>query len=136
MSSTPSRGSCVCGAVRYLVEGPFGGFKYCHCSRCRKASGSAHCANLFAGPESVRFEAGEEQVKRYDLPEAKHWSRAFCATCASHVPFLARSGKAWVIPAGSLDDDPGHRPDSNIQFGSRAPWYTPTAELPHHDEYG
>jgi hypothetical protein len=40
-------GSCLCGAVSFEVSGAFDSFFLCHCSRCRKDTGSAHAANLF-----------------------------------------------------------------------------------------
>jgi hypothetical protein len=42
-------GSCLCGAVRFEVEGDFQQFYLCHCGRCRNDSGSAHAANLTDG---------------------------------------------------------------------------------------
>jgi hypothetical protein len=41
-------GSCLCGAVTFKVQGSFERFFLCHCSRCRKDTGSAHAANLFS----------------------------------------------------------------------------------------
>jgi hypothetical protein len=38
-------GSCLCGNVRYELTAELGDFGYCHCTSCRKASGSAHAAN-------------------------------------------------------------------------------------------
>ncbi len=127
-------GACVCGAVRYSVQGPFLAFQYCHCSRCRKATGSAHAANLFVSVDQLRWEAGEEHAKRFDLPEAKYWSRCFCDVCGSGVPWLTRTGKAFLVPAGTLDVDPGMKPTRNIFFGSRAPWFVHASELEIHDE--
>ena len=40
-------GKCLCGNVRYRITGPILNFQYCHCSRCRKFTGSAHAANVF-----------------------------------------------------------------------------------------
>ena len=50
MSDEVLTGSCLCGAVSYEVRGPFTRFGHCHCSRCRKASGSAHSTALYAIP--------------------------------------------------------------------------------------
>ena len=40
------QGSCLCGDVRYRVDGELSEFGYCHCRSCRKASGSAYGANI------------------------------------------------------------------------------------------
>jgi hypothetical protein len=129
VSEQPIAGACVCGAVQYTVRPPFMAFQFCHCSRCRKATGSAHATNLFVKTEQLTWEAGEDHVRRYELPEAKYWSHCFCDTCGSSLPWLSRTGKAYIIPAGTLDDDPGMKPDRNIYFGSRAPWYVHASDL-------
>lgn len=41
-------GSCLCGEVHYEIEGAFERFYLCHCTHCRKDTGSAHAANLFS----------------------------------------------------------------------------------------
>lgn len=116
-------GSCLCGKVAFSVSGPFEAFHWCHCSRCRKDSGSAHASNIFAGRDSVEWMRGEELVKRFELAEAKRFSKAFCTNCGSPVPYLTRNGAVFIVPAGTLNDDPGISPDDNIHWKSRAPWY-------------
>lgn len=128
------RGSCLCGAVTFVIEPPFQAFQYCHCSRCRKRSGSAHAANVFVLPNQFQWLRGEAEVKRFDLPGAKAWSCAFCTTCGSAVPWLGRSGQRVIVPAGALDDPPPTGPTRNIYFGSRAPWYAHASELEVHDD--
>ena len=61
-----AHGSCLCKKVQYEVELPFERFMYCHCTRCRKATGSPHAANGFVKPETFRWTQGEELVKRYE----------------------------------------------------------------------
>ncbi|MCA9674455.1 MAG: GFA family protein [Kofleriaceae bacterium] len=132
--TTTCHGSCVCGAVAFRVDGPFTRFPYCHCSRCRKRTGSAHAANLFVPAAQFAWERGEELVRVFRLPTAPRWSNAFCTVCGSPMPWLARTGASVLIPAGALDDDPGLRPELNIHFASRAPWYAHAAELETFDE--
>jgi hypothetical protein len=127
--SDATRGSCVCGAVAFRIEGPYRGFQYCHCSRCRKKTGSSHAANVFVPVTQFAWERGEDKVKRFELPEAKYWSTAFCTSCGSAVPWLTRNGKVMVVGAGALDEDPGVRPTRSVFFGSRAPWYVPVSDL-------
>ncbi len=134
MSEQTITGSCVCGAVRYAATPPFFAFQYCHCTRCRKASGTAHATNLFVKTAQFHWVAGEDNVQRFDLPTAKYWSHTFCKTCGSSTPWLSRTGKAVIIPAGTLDDDPGMAPERNIFFASRASWYAHAADLETFDE--
>jgi hypothetical protein len=119
----PISGSCLCGRVSFEVSGPFGSFYFCHCSRCRSSSGSAHASSLFAKPDRISWLSGQDQIKRFELAEAEFFNKAFCSSCGSPVPHKARSGDFLIIPAGSLDSDPGVRPRSNIFWDDRAAWY-------------
>lgn len=121
------RGACVCGAVAFEIEEPFVAFQYCHCSRCRKKTGSAHAANAFVPPAQFAWVRGEGVVRRFDL-EGTRWTSAFCGTCGSAMPWLSRNGTTYVVPAGDLEGA-CEKPRRNIHFGSRAPWYLPASEL-------
>jgi hypothetical protein len=128
-------GSCLCGGVRYAVTGPFDRFYYCHCSRCRKASGSAHVSNLFGRPENIRWIAGKELIRRFDLPTAERFSRCFCSECGTPVPHVTRNGQFLLVPAGALEGDPGMRPQANIFWRDRSPWYEEGLAAPRFDAY-
>jgi hypothetical protein len=128
-----AHGSCLCKTVQYEVELPFERFLYCHCTRCRKATGSPHAANGFVKPEAFRWTQGASAVKRYDLPEAKRFGLQFCTNCGSKVPHHTRDRNWMVIPAGSLDEDPQSRPEAVVFWGSRAPWFTECSEMTKHE---
>lgn len=134
MSAQRAKGSCLCGAVRYEIDDNLGIFQYCHCSRCRKFTGSAFAANLLVRPGDFRWTRGEELVGRYEIPEARHFATAFCRNCGSSLPWLSKSGKAVIVPAGTLDETPAIRPQQNIFCASRASWYTEPDTLPQFDE--
>lgn len=129
------KGSCLCGTVSFNVWGPYKGFFLCHCSRCKKASGSAHVSNIFTQPENVEFLTGEDQIKRYDHMSAETFSKCFCTNCGSVVPYKNRPGTALIIPAGSLDETPEIEPAANIFWPDRASWYDAGINAEHFDEY-
>jgi hypothetical protein len=120
--------------VTYEITGNLGIFQYCHCSRCRKFTGSAFAANLLVAPADFQWLSGASLVGRYELEEAKHFAACFCRQCGSSLPWLTKSGKAVVVPAGTLDHDPKVRPTQNIFCASRALWYTDPQALPEFDE--
>jgi hypothetical protein len=60
------RGSCLCGGVRYAIDGELGDFGYCHCTSCRKASGSAHAANAPIERAQLTIVAGGEMIGSLD----------------------------------------------------------------------
>jgi len=134
MSDNKVNGSCFCNKVSYEISSNMGVFQYCHCSRCRKVTGSAHAANLFVAPDDFKWLSGEENVARYDPPETKYFATSFCKNCGSSLPWLSKSGQVVIVPAGSLDGDPGIRPTQNIHCGSRSTWYTDASSLPEHED--
>lgn len=116
-----TRGSCLCGAVRFEVSGDFDAFFLCHCSRCRKDSGSAHAANLFSASATIAWLAGRERVTSWRLPRSRH-ARSFCGACGSALPSVQMDGALLVVPAGSLDDPIAIRPTAHTSCASRADW--------------
>jgi hypothetical protein len=128
-------GSCLCGTVRFSINAPFTAFRYCHCSRCRKASGSAHAANLFVPKAQFAWTAGQSSIKRYDVPEAQRFAVWFCTACGSRVPHDVKTRDDVLIPAGLLDADPGTRPDCSIFCDSKAPWYVEPAQTTQFSAY-
>lgn len=134
MSEKSVKGSCLCKQVSYEITGNLGIFQYCHCSRCRKFTGSAFAANVFVAPGDFHWLDGEENVGRYNPEETRYFATAFCNNCGSSLPWLSKSGRVIIVPAGTLDEDPGILPDKNIFCGSRPGWYTSAASLPEFDE--
>lgn len=124
------RGSCLCGAVRFQVEGTFDGFFLCHCSRCRKDTGSAHAANLFSGNARLTWLGGSDLVASFRLEGSRH-AKAFCRQCGSGLPYTEQVGGFLVVPAGALDTPVDRVPDAHIFFGSRADWDQALEARPH-----
>ncbi len=135
MTQVTLRGSCLCGAVRYEASGEPKRFYHCHCSRCRKASGTGHASNLFLQPGTLAWLTGEEQVRAYKVPEAKRFTNTFCATCGGRLPRQAAGTDIVLIPAGSLDEEAPIAPQARIFYGSRATWSCGGDGLPTFEEY-
>jgi hypothetical protein len=114
-------GSCLCGAVRFEIEGDFEHFYLCHCEHCRKDTGSAHAANLFTSTAALRWLSGQDRVTVFNLPNTRH-RHCFCSTCGSALPDLQMSGALLKVPAGSLDTEVSLRPEAHLFFSSRANW--------------
>lgn len=136
MTTEAIAGSCLCGAIQYELQPPFAAFRYCHCGRCRKASGSAHAANAFISTAQFRWVAGESLLKHFDLPGAKRFAVNFCSKCGTRMPHQVTGADNMLIPAGTFDGDPGARPEQGIFWKSRAAWYVLPQDMPCFDEYG
>lgn len=134
MSKTTLKGSCLCGAVKYEVTGEPKRFYHCHCSRCRKATGTGHASNLFLQPGVLKWLSGEQEIRAFKVPEAKRFTNTFCATCGSRLPRQPNDTDIVMIPAGSLDDEAPIKPQARIFSGSRAIWSCADDELPVYPE--
>lgn len=127
-------GSCLCGSVRFECRGEFEQFHLCHCTQCQKTSGSAYASNLLTDPENIVWLSGEKMIARYDLPD-RIITSAFCTACGCPMPYLSKSGKELVIPAGSLDSGPHTLPQGNIFWAERATWYESGVQSKKHDGF-
>lgn len=134
MSQTTLKGGCLCGAVKYEVSGEPKRFYHCHCSRCRKATGTGHASNIFFQPGRLKWITGEEQVRAFKVPEAKRFTNSFCTNCGGRLPRQAAGTEVVMIPAGSLDDEVPIRPQARIFAASRATWSCDGDGLPVYPE--
>ena len=127
-------GSCLCGGIRFEIDGEFERFYLCHCEYCRKDTGSAHAANLFSSSAALKWISGADKVQHFNLPSTRH-SRSFCGTCGSALPMVQMGGKLIVVPAGSLDTDVPIKPDAHIFVASRAGWDEELENVPRVDRF-
>jgi hypothetical protein len=129
---TPITGGCLCGGVRYEVRGEFLRAGHCHCSRCRKHSGAAVGTQGRVRREDFRLLSGEELIRVYRPAEGAA-VKAFCSVCGSSL-FGGEwpEGSEVSIRLGSVDGDPGIRPQYHTFVASRAPWDSITDALPQH----
>lgn len=121
MVNNLATGECLCGTVQFHILGTFESFFLCHCSRCRKGSGSAHSASLFSPTASLTWVSGEEKIKIFRLPGTRH-SKSFCSECGSALPVSQPEVGLLMVPAGSLDSRIDIRPNAHICYSSRANW--------------
>src|SRR5258708_25695473 len=104
----PVTGSCLCGQIRFRVNGPFGVVANCHCSMCRKAQGCAFATNASVGREHFTLLQGAELITEYESSRGKF--RCFCRVCGSPIYSRRVEGPDEVrVRFGTLDDDPGVR---------------------------
>ncbi len=123
-------GSCFCHAVTYEIEGDLGRTYYCHCSRCRKLSGSAFSANAVVSPSQLRFTRGEDLLASFT--DQNGVDRTFCSRCGSHL--LVSQGTEMRLRLGSLDTSLGGSLQMHIFVASKADWFHIHDDLPRYDE--
>jgi hypothetical protein len=120
-------GSCLCGKVRYRVEDAFEYAMMCHCSQCRRTTGSAFKPMGAIPVAKLALEAGPEAVLSYGKADAHD---IHCAVCGSLLYSLVREGKWAHVAYGTLIDPPSLAPQEHIFAADRAPWYDIRDDLP------
>lgn len=124
-------GKCLCGAVEYAVEDEFSYALNCHCSNCRRATGSAF--KPFGGIErgKLRIIKGSQGVLVFGDAAADH--DVHCKHCGSLLYSVVREGAYVHVTLGTLVDAPTIRPTAHIFVGSKAPWFAITDQLPQYE---
>ncbi len=121
-------GSCCCGAIRIEARGEPIRVGLCHCTTCRKQSGSAVTANAIWRAADVTIHGDTRSWK--DTPVTRH----FCATCGSSL-FGITDGEI-AIGFGALDQAPTDLlPTYELFVGRREKWLrvaSPTQEFAEH----
>jgi hypothetical protein len=114
-------GGCLCGTVRFEVEGPTKWAAHCHCGLCRKAHGSAFVTWFGVSDEQFRFTSGKAEVGWYaSTAEAR---RGFCRTCGSTIFFTSERWAGQIHLALAYMDDPIDRePTAHVFYDNRVPW--------------
>jgi hypothetical protein len=127
------QGSCLCGGIRFEIDEPVTGISFCHCSLCRKVSGTGHNATIAVSAAQLRWLAGEDLVRTYARPSG--YGVSFCAVCGSPAPDPNPSRTRYGIPVGLIDGDTSLRVADHIFVGSKAPWESIGDDAPQFDQF-
>lgn len=125
-------GGCYCGSVRFRITGSIRNIVYCHCSRCRKANGSAFAANGIVRSLDFKILKGENSLTAYQSTPGK--MKYFCRVCGS--PIVRRNSvrpEEVQIRLGTIDSDIVERPMAHIFTTSKANWGTIEGDLPQYE---
>ena len=125
-------GKCLCGAVQYVVADEFSYALNCHCSNCRRTTGSAFKPFAGIGREKLIVTRGHADLMIYGDEQGND---THCGVCGSLLYSIVRAGAFVHVAMGTLVDAPTIRPTKHIFVGSKAPWYTITDDLPQYDEH-
>jgi hypothetical protein len=121
-------GSCLCGGIKYEINGALFEALNCHCSMCRKAQGAAFRLRARVRADDFGI-AGEDLLTFYESSPGNH--RGFCRICGSPILTKFDSDKSvFSLPLGALNEDPGIRPQLHVYAASKAPWFTISDDLP------
>lgn len=128
---TVLKGGCLCGTVRYRIDGPIQGeTAHCHCTMCRRASGGLVVTWFTVKDADYRVTEGTPKTYR-SSPGAE---RTFCPECGAQLTFRTDDAPGMVdVTLATLDDPENHPATLHIWTASRLPWLHLDEHLPERD---
>ena len=117
------QGSCLCGGVRFELDGEFEPRSFCHCTSCKRLSGGAGTANGWARSESIRIVAGKDLLRTYQPDEGS--AKTFCSVCGSNLFGGGWPEREYVsVRLPAIDTPFEGRPTQHTFTRSVAAWET------------
>ena len=114
------KGQCLCGTVQFEISGKVPNLYQCHCSDCRKATGSASNSATIVPREKFQWVKGTDSINAFRKPNG--YRNDFCTVCGSAVPNYLRGHDLVWIPAGCLEDTDGLAIVAHLHMASHASW--------------
>lgn len=128
------QGACLCGAVEIEIHGPISSIIHCHCSLCRKSSGTAFATNGFVQRADFKLVKGEAELSQFAFKPGR--LRHFCRHCGSPVYSSNTQDPSHVrLRLGILTTDIRERPMSHNFYSSKANWEDLDVALPRYDSF-
>ena len=124
------RGECLCRMVAYEVADAFEYALNCHCSNCRRATGSAFKPFAGIARDRLKLVRGDHDLLIHGKASGTSPHDVHCKRCGSLLWSVVREGAFVHVAMGTLVDLPSIRPNAHIFAGSRAPWHEITDDLP------
>ena len=113
-------GTCLCEDVEFEIVGDISNFYQCHCSQCRKVTGSASNTGFFVSRDQFKWRKGEKSVAQFIKDSG--YNSCFCSRCGSSLPNLMRNGEGYWVPAGLLEQETNCIVAAHLHVSSKAEW--------------
>ncbi len=114
-------GQCNCGTIAFEIDVDISEVFVCHCSICRKSTGSNGIAIVIVDSDAFRWTRGEEKILTWEKPDGD-WQTWFCQICGSPLPGINDESRMFV-PAGLITEGgESLKIVHHIWVGSKAVW--------------
>lgn len=126
-------GQCMCGAIRYQVDGEPNAVAACHCSDCRRSAGAPMVAWAMFPETALTVTRGQPKT----INSSGTAMRSFCGACGTGLFYR----NATVLPgivdiqSATLDDPEALPPGMQIQTAERLNWMKRLHELPEFERF-
>jgi len=122
-------GGCLCGAIRYRLDGDIEESAYCHCRTCQRQSGAPVVAWFAIAPAAFAYTKGKPKGYRAS-PRA---TREFCGDCGTYLLFREDDATASLgVNTATLDDPAQVPPTFHIWHESHISWFETADTFPRH----
>ena len=122
-------GGCLCGAVRYRLDGEIEDSAYCHCRTCQRQSGAPVVAWFAIAPDALAYTKGKPKGYRASIRA----TREFCGDCGTYLLFREDDATASLgVNTATLDDPAQVPPTFHIWYQSHVSWFDTADKFPRH----
>jgi hypothetical protein len=99
-------GGCLCGSIRFAIVGSLASAAYCHCTDCRKCTGSAFNVSVPVESENFKLLSGKPKGFTKTADSGNELTRNFCQECGSPIFTSSPHHPDRVYVKAGLFDDP------------------------------
>jgi hypothetical protein len=125
-------GGCLCGGVRYRIDGDCRDIICCHCENCRRTHG--HVAAYTALDQSALTLVTALTLQWFHDASPDTY-RGFCNRCGASLFWDARDGRKRIsVAAGSLDDSGSLQTIGHVFVAEAGSYYEISDDLPRYDQ--
>ena len=129
MNKQQFEGGCLCGALRFSVQGETSWSAHCHCRMCQKAHGTGYVTWVGVANDKFRLTEGENELAWFDSSEAAQ--RGFCRRCGSSLFFRSTRWPGEThITLANFDGPIDRQPQANVFYDSHVEWMPVDKDLP------
>jgi hypothetical protein len=124
-------GGCLCGSVRFALQGPPVVVCNCHCASCRRAAGAFSVVWATVRKEQLLFTGEAPQVFR----SSAGVQRSFCPRCGTTLSYERADQPDTIdLTVASLNAPEGFAPGHEVWLADALSWETLDPKLAHHPQ--
>ena len=126
-------GQCLCGDIRFEIDGALAPIQICYCKQCQRAQGTALATNIPVSLADFRLICGQELLRSFESSPGKE--RCFCSRCGSPV-FSKRESLPDVlrIRVGLINGELATQVSAHFYTSAKPNWWTICDDLPQYAE--
>lgn len=123
-------GGCLCGAIRYRVDGTIESVGHCHCNSCRRSAGAAFVTWFTVDRQRFAWTTGRPK----QFASSRGVKREFCGDCGTELAYSnEKSADSNDVTLGSLECAADHSANRHIWIADKLPWLHLDDQLPAHE---